>query len=75
MNEFFFIHNITPYSPILCLSTLTYCLDTTSFSPFVNNTSNLPDNDGLMASILSELITKDLEALKKVVSLVAVSNS
>lgn len=47
----------------MCLSTRTYCLDTMSFSLFFSTTSNLPDKEGLIESILSALIS-DLEARK-----------
>ena len=48
----------------MCLSTRTYCLDTMSFSLFFSTTSNLPDKEGLIESILSALIISDLEARK-----------
>ena len=59
----------------MCLSTRTYCLDTMSFSLFFSTTSNLPDKEGLIESILSALITSDLEARKNDVPSVSCSNS
>lgn len=45
-----------------------------SFSLFFSTTSNLPDKEGLIESILSALITSDLEARKNDVPSVSCSN-